>query len=648
MKKKSILFFLTAAFLFLLRPLFSETFQHAMQLQLADVNGAPVENTQFWITVQIVKKKDQVTLNFPTINFQAGQCASNDPDCTGTQPGYIITASGYLPPELRPNVLIPISVNAPSGDGLAQTATHAEMSPIPPSGFIVMVDNSGGVLIQQAGSGSNTIAAGPHAVLPFSVKYQAGKRENICFNFQLSQGQIDVTQFTNAHTTFDNIRDSHINDASNGTFAWAWTDNHNVDPQANILNVFVLVGKIDKKGRMKLGKPIQLTNFPPNTYAWDTSVAINRQDKNNIVVSYGLVDETGSANCRAVTFDGGKTWGGVFDGVNSSAQNGLINYQPTMGFGDIPGVGADQFGNFWFGATDKANSFRPYLLASTDKGLTWNTVYNFPSAGSMAFYDYPHFVFGGNGSGQYGVWYYTDFFDSAGNIFPGVAFIPINGLGNFGSSTTTFLTSLENGIAVPTVAVSNDGRFWGLGVSPIVTFLYNWPFVTIFKSSGPIDQNYAGPWLAGSENQLNDISPNVYHFDSVPDKGYFLSVQGLIYDDKRQALYALFAAPNPPLSQSMRLYFSISRNNGQTWSSPYDISATAFANRGFDTMSLDPSSGNIYIGWYDGRNDPSQTKIQYFGGIIPAQLLDQLVKQIPLSNPQYQIPGQGSPPPPPP
>ncbi len=647
MKKKSILFFLTAAFLFMQRPLFSETFQHAIQLQLADESGAPVENTQFWVTIQIVKKKNQITLNFPTINFQTGQCAGNDPLCMGTEPGFVITTGGFLPPELRPNVLIPVSVNAAAGDGLAQTAVRAAPSPTPPAGFIVSVDNSGSVLIQQAGAVSNAIAIGPHIILPFSMTYGAGKRENICFNFQLSEGQIDVTQFTNDHIAFDNIRDSHINDAFDGTFAWAWTDNHNIDPKANTLNVFVLVGRIDKKGRMKLGNPIQLTNLPPNSYAWDTSVAINRQDKNNIVVSYGFVVGTDSFNCRAVSFDGGKSWGGVFDGVTSSDQNGLMNFQTAMGFGDIPGVGADQFGNFWFGATDSANTSRPYLLASTDKGLTWNLIYNFPSGSSGSFYDYPHLVFGGNGTGQYGIWYYTDFFDSSMNIFPAVAFIPISGLGNFGTPTTTYLTGIENGIAVPTVAVSKEGRFWGVGIAPLGPNFLNLPLVTLFKSTGPIDQNYSGPWLIGGYNQLNNASPNIYHFESVPRKGYFISVQGLIFDDKRQALYALFAAPNPPLFQSMRLYFSISRNNGQTWSNPFDISSTAFANRGFDSMSLDPSSGNIYIGWYDGRNDPSQKKIQYFGGIIPAQLLDQLVKQIPLSNPHYQITGQGVPPPPP-
>ncbi len=630
MKKNRIWFYLAFAFLFLIRPAFSDTFNQAILMQLADVAGAPVENTQFWVTVQIVKKKNLITLNFPTINFEVRQCASRDPVCSLPSPGYLITAAGFLPPELRHNQLVPVSVNAASGDGLTSE---------PPSlGFIVSIDNSGGVLIQQAGTSQNAISPGHHILLPCSVTYLAEKRENICFNFQLSQGQIDVTQFTTQRN--NNIRDSHINDSFDNTFAWTWTDNHNVDQRENILNAFVVVGKIDKKGRLKLGNPIQLTNFPKNVIAWDTSVAINRQDKNNIVVSYGFLRPNGdSKTCRAVSFDGGKTWGGVFDGVNSLPNNGVIN---EIIFGDIPGVGADRFGNFWYGVTDNAiNTSRPYLLVSTDKGVTWTEVFRFTAVTPPRKYDYPHLAFGGNGTGQYGIWYYADFFDNAHNIFPAVAFIPITGLGSFGTPSVTFLDAFPNSIASPTIGASNDGRFWALGTTAYGDYFLNETLLTLFKSPGSIDQNYAGPWIIGSQNQLNDPSTNLYEFRSVPDQGYFLSVQGLIYDDKRQALYGLFAAQYPPLSQNMRLYFSISRNNGQTWSNPFDISATAFANRGFESMTLDPASGNIYLGWYDGRNDPSLRKIQYFGGIIPAQLLDRLVKQIPLSNPRYLISGQG-------
>ena len=67
----------------------------------------------------------------------------------------------------------------------------------------------------------------------------------------------------------------------------------------------------------------------------------------------------------------------------------------------------------------------------------------------------------------------------------------------------------------------------------------------------------------------------------------------------------MYQAQFPDYSQNMRIYFVISRDNGQTWSDPIDIATTDFANRGFQSMALDPVTGNLVFGWYDGRNDPT-------------------------------------------
>ena len=89
--------------------------------------------------------------------------------------------------------------------------------------------------------------------------------------------------------------------------------------------------------------------------AWDTAVAINRTNKNNIVVSYGVIDNIairlGTAlPYRAVSFDGGKTW----------PINGPTNIQPTgtsRSFGDNRGVSSDKYGNIWYGTTNASDNF---------------------------------------------------------------------------------------------------------------------------------------------------------------------------------------------------------------------------------------------------------------------------------------------------
>ena len=55
--------------------------------------------------------------------------------------------------------------------------------------------------------------------------------------------------------------DSHFNDAFDGVAAWAWSDNSMIKNKTNnILNLMVTTAKI-KNGKLKVKKPIQLTNL---------------------------------------------------------------------------------------------------------------------------------------------------------------------------------------------------------------------------------------------------------------------------------------------------------------------------------------------------------------------------------------------------
>ena len=68
-----------------------QCFKHNIQLQLSDGNGFPVDGTQFWITLDIIKKGNLVTIQFPVINFQTGPVSPESPLFpTGFFPG------GYL------------------------------------------------------------------------------------------------------------------------------------------------------------------------------------------------------------------------------------------------------------------------------------------------------------------------------------------------------------------------------------------------------------------------------------------------------------------------------------------------------------------------------------------------------------------------
>ena len=106
-------------------------------------------------------------------------------------------------------------------------------------------------------------------------------------------------------------------------------------------------------------------------------------------------------------------------------------------------------------------------------------------------------------------------------------------------------------------------------------FLHSCQVLFRFKSPGPVDSNYAGPWQNALPNNPSGYSlSNFISYPQVPGiaSGYVNSVQTVIYDEKRQALYSLRCQQAPDWAQSMRIYLMISRDNGQSWSNPFYIS----------------------------------------------------------------------------
>ena len=711
-----------------------QCFKHNIQLQLSDGNGFPVPGTEFWITLDIIKEGNLITIQFPVINFQTGPVSPNDPGVP-LPGGYLYTSDGFLPENVRPADLVYRSIVAASNNGASLPFSFLDVTlPVPPVGYILSVTNAGAIVVQCAGTFANIIPPGPQILMPSSITYIIKPKVTLCKNSIIDPGFTNTTQFTNPNPARDGFRDSHVCDIYDGVVAFAWTGNANIADKTNgTMNAFVSVGTINSDGSLSMGAPVQLTNFPPNVIAWDTAVAINREDKNNIVVSYGLIDwstpeEPGPA-CRAVSFDGGKTWpapyeyvaftgsiagttltvtdvtygtlevgqtiyayyaspgiiagttitafgtgtGGVGTYTVSISQvvpstfiiaspqlNGFIPIQTSLsdGFADNRGVSADKFGNIWYLTTNYYDVTGTYLenqavfAASSDNGVTFDIVFTLPPIAlarqGIDNYDYPQYCFGGDGFGNYGLWFIDDYIvGDTGDIYPVTGFIPINGLGNFGTPSIVSLTSLLNVNALANLTASADGRVWSQGLSNTVSsiapagysgYSYIQPAGIIFKSPGALAENFAGSWQFINWNGLA-VEWSLPLQDSQPVRGYTPnSAQSIIYDDARQALYAMFSAQYPDYSQNARLYFIISRDNGQTWSSPIDISTTAFANRGFQSMALDPATGNLVFGWYDGRNDPTYQSVQYFAAILPAGQLTQLVNSIPLSNPLYQVP----------
>ena len=213
--------------------------------------------------------------------------------------------------------------------------------------------------------------------------------------------------------------------------------------------------------------------------------------------------------------------------------NGVIPVQqfPNVYFGDCRGVNADKFGNIWYSATNiyiydfETSTYnlvnQPYFMASSDGGVTFQIAYTVPLPDPTlyppgSFYtDFPQYCFGGDGLGNYGLWFQATFYYfneltdiGTGDGWPTVGFIPIFGPGSYATptSTPTFsyarLQGLINSIGEMNLTASSDGRVWFQGiVAPSFEnsgfecpFSYIQPLLMLFKSPGSIDQNYTGPW----------------------------------------------------------------------------------------------------------------------------------------------------------
>ena len=657
----------------------NEIISHNIKLQLFDIYGVGVSGTEFWTTVQLRYSEKQVTLQLPMINFQSGQFANSPYEPPLNNPygvpttfppfngGYLYTIDGYLPEKFRPSDIENRSWMVPSDNGPSLPYSFTQPNDTVPMGYILQVTNFGGIVFQGIGTFGNFIPPGPQVILPTTVSYLVNKTEKLHYNQQISAGPTITAFFVPQRAKNDALRDSHVNDAYDGVVAYAWSDNFTVPDKTNgTLNLAVSVGRLNRHGKLKMGAPVLLTNLAPNVMVWDTAIVINRTDKNNIVVSYGLLNHNTSLvyTCRAVSFDGGKTWPAPFDGVTPVPNNGPTNLQPTGfqapgvpgGFGDNRGISSDKYGNIWYSSTnlfdDNFNGInQPYFAVSTDLGQTYSLVYTAPPPPdpTIGLYDFPQFCFGGDASGNYGVYLVADFFPGGFDGYPFMAFIPINGLGSFGTPTETQQPQFLNNNLTASITASADGRVWTFGsTNGFGPGTYPNPqsgLVSsrmVYKSPGPLDQNYAGPWDFSIANNLN--STILYPTDaSQPVFGYFDTVQGNIYDDKRKALYTVTKSHFPDFSQNMKIYFCISRDNGQTWSKALEISNTDFANRGFISMALDSVNGNLLFGFYDGRNDTSFLAVEYYGAVITSDKLDCMINSIPLSNPIYNIPPPNTP-----
>lgn len=590
------------------------------------------QNTPFTVQLQIVVKDKVVYLHLPALNF--------------TLPfggGYLATIEGFLPKKLTPV------------DPLYQSFTlQSDQTNLPTGSYDGYIANDGSLRI--VGSGDQPIPAGPQVSHAKTITYMLPfKRPCAPKNFPISLGfsRMNQPDSPNVLGGFGQFLDWYRISFVNGVAVFCYADNTlTKDVYPYSLNTVTRVGKMkkDKDGhtKLKLKKPVLAFEAPFKVYAAENSVTIDPTNPMNMFFTTQLSDYNLPFSSPVylkiiggVSSDGGKSW--VTRRLDNSPPF------PTTG-GDTQAL-FDKFGNLWMisliGIPARPTFAVNYLVAlSTDKGQTFQTVYQSTDGTTSVNYDYPQLAFGGDGNGGWAVWWTIDYIDVANYTFfnPQLGYVPISPTGVPNPAGVRIVdlpaigayNSLGLGISLPSLTVTDDGivYFWG-GIVSTTPIPSADRFDTEILYVNPKGINFTADEIIGP---LPVSKTNIDEFtgDPTTNSGWtgfpWQNVRGislpgsrtLVYDNSRGLLYALVADLAPWNSTNGIAYLIYSSNGGQSWSEPIPITDDNIASRGLFGMDLDPSTGNIAFNWYDTRGDPSQNSVRFFGSVLLGSEIDDI------------------------
>jgi hypothetical protein len=329
----------------------------------------------------------------------------------------------------------------------------------------------------------------------------------------------------------------------------------------------------------------------------EVAIAVNPTDPNNIVT----VTNVGHAEAglttgmfEGVSFDGGQTWTRKLIGLGGSDVLGDACCDPSLSF--------DQYGNLFMTYLYQVEDSVPIAL-STDGGLSFRVIANVSSAnlpakkakgdsrGLFRFVDQPTVIAASNE-----VWVV---FNAGGPmVATGAA---VTGLGQVG----TF-------IPVELVPGTNNCTYGDVAIGPAGQVMQACSLTESGQGGGKIyvsvDPDGVGP--AEFARSVFVTHTHVGGFDFTPpqpDRSVDAEV-GLAWDRSggphAGRVNMVYTAEHPNESDDTDVYVRHSDDNGATWSGPVRVNNDATANSQIlPKISLDPTTSDIAVVWYDSRND---------------------------------------------
>jgi hypothetical protein len=324
----------------------------------------------------------------------------------------------------------------------------------------------------------------------------------------------------------------------------------------------------------------------------EEAIAVNPTNPNNLVIVTN-VDHPAAGMFEGVSFDGGSTWTTNLIGNNDNLGDACCD--PSLSF--------DEFGNLFMTYLFNVENTVPVAL-STDGGLTFNIIANIAKPASTAgralggerrglfrFVDQPTIT-----AAKGEVWLV---FNAGGPMFATGA--PVTGFGQVG----TFFA----GEVVPG---TNNCTYGDVSIGPAGQVMQVCTLTETGQGGGKlfvnVDPDGLGP--AGFGNRVFVTDTHVGGFDFIPaqpDRSVDAE-PGLAWDRTGGAhngrVYLVYTNEHPNESNNMDIYVRYSDNGGATWSTGVRVNDDRTTNSQFlPKISLDPTTGNIAVVWYDSRMD---------------------------------------------
>ena len=362
-----------------------------------------------------------------------------------------------------------------------------------------------------------------------------------------------------------------------------------------LISVLAALGLVTSSAAASSGKPAGIgipTNVDVSQRLHNESegaIAVNPTNPNNIVIVTN-VDFPAAGLFEGVSFDGGTTWARSLIGNNDNL--GAACCDPTLSF--------DKYGNLFLAYLYNVGNVVPIAL-STDGGQHFNLIANIQKpAGSNSntgkekglfrFVDQPTIIAGENevwivfngGGPMVATGTQVKGFDRVGS-FPAVQVVP-------GTNNCTYgdVAIGPNGAVMNVCTLTETGTGGGrlmVSLNPIGVG------GTFGKSTVVTDSHVGGfDFIPAQPDRSVDAEPGLaWDRTGGPHNG---------------RVYLVYTFRFTNQDNNMDIFSRYSDDQGTTWSGPVRVNDDATKNSQFlPKISLDPTSGNLAVVWYDCRND---------------------------------------------